>query len=147
VPDTSVVCKWYLHEQEPGREQALALRRAHLERRVILIAPDLLPYEVVNVLRYKPGWDAVAIAQAVDSLFAFGMDIVPVSPALLKLAVTLACDHDVAVYDACFVALARECAGDFLTADERLLRQLAALPYVHHFAAYDQDDIFPQTAL
>jgi len=130
VPDTSVVLKWYLHEQEPEREQALALLRAYLVGQVRLQVPDLLLYEVANVLRYKPGWDATRVNQAIESLFALGLEVAPVSLTLIQRAVALACGHDVAVYDAAFVALAEENDADFITADERLVRRMQSLPNV-----------------
>ena len=124
VPDTSVVLKWYLHEQELHRPLSLALLRAYLEGQVRLLVPDLLFYEVANVLRYKPGWDATLVAQAIGSLFSLGLTVVPVSAPLLRSALVLAYGHDVAVYDAAFVALAEENGADFVTADERLAKEL-----------------------
>lgn len=131
VPDTSVVLKWFLYEQEPGRERALALRRAYLEGHARLLVPDLLFYEVANVLRYKPDWDARRAAQAVEGLFALQMEVVPVSASLLRQAIALACERDVTVYDAAFVTLAASTGADFITADEQLVRRLESLPYVH----------------
>lgn len=130
VPDTSVVLKWYLHEQEPERELSLALLRAYLEGQVRLLVPDLLPYEVANVLRYKPGWEAALVAQAVGSLLSLGLAVVPVSAALLRNAVVLAYSHDVAVYDAAFVALAEENGADFVTTDEKLVQKLRGVSHV-----------------
>lgn len=131
VPDTSVVLKWYVSEQETGRERALALRQAYLEGQVALLVPELLCYEVANVLRYKPGWDAAAVGQAVASLLALKIEIVTASETLLERAVDLACTHDITVYDAAFVALAQLRQADFLTADARLAHQLSMLPWVH----------------
>lgn len=131
VPDTSVVLKWYLQDQEQHRERALALRGAYLVGGLRLVVPDLLPYEVANVLRYKPHWDAARVGQAMTSLFALRLDVVPVSALILARAVDLAYDHDVAVYDAAFAALAKEVGGEFITADEKLVHKLARLPHVH----------------
>jgi len=135
VPDTSVVLKWFLHEQEPGRERALALRRAYLEGRARLLVPDLLFYEVANVLRCKPDWDARRAARAVAALFALQMEIVSVSPPLLQQAIALACERDLAIYDAAFVILAANAGADFITADEQLARRLEPLPYVHRLVS------------
>ena len=97
VLDTSVVLKWYLHKDEPERARALALRQTYLDGWLRLLAPDLLLYEVANVLRYKPGWDASRVSQALDSLYALKLKFVSVSIVLVKRAVTLASDYDVAV--------------------------------------------------
>jgi len=52
VPDSSVVLKWF-RRAEAGLEQAEALRQAHLEGQIVFIVPDLLLYEIANVLRFK----------------------------------------------------------------------------------------------
>ena len=130
MPDTSVVLKWFLHEGEADREQALILRQAYLEGRAQLLAPDLLLYEVANVLRYKSDWDASRVAQAIHSLLALRLQIIPVSPALLQRAVELAYKHDLAVYDTFFVALAEENQAVFITADQKAARRLKELPHV-----------------
>ncbi|OQY21091.1 MAG: PIN domain nuclease [Chloroflexi bacterium] len=130
VPDTSVILKWFLHEGEIGREQALAMRHAYLEGRVQLLVLDLLLYEVANVLRYKPDWDASRVARAIHILLALKLQVIPVSPALLQRAVELAYKHDLAVYDASFVALAEEKRAVFITADQKAARRLEALPHV-----------------
>lgn len=130
VADTSVILKWFLHKEEPERKQALALRQAYLEGRVQLLVPDLLLYEVANVLRYKPGWDTTRVAQALHSLLALKPQVVPVSLALLQRAVGLAYKYDIAVYDASFVALAEESNAYFITADQKMIRRLKRLPHV-----------------
>jgi predicted nucleic acid-binding protein len=130
VPDTSVILKWYLREQEPDRERALALLDAYLEGQVHLVAPDLLPYEVANVLRYKPDWDAVRVAQVLDSLFALRLEFVPLSITTLHRAVDLAYTHNIAVYDAAFLALAEGSGAVFVTADEGLVRRTQDRPQV-----------------
>jgi len=130
VPDTSVVLKWFLREGEANREQALTLRQAYLEGRAQLLALDLLLYKVANVLRYKPDWDAPRVTQAIHSLLALKLQIIPVSPALLQRAVALAYKHDLAIYDASFVALAEENQAVFITADQKAARRLKELPHV-----------------
>ena len=125
VPDTSVVLKWFLHDQEPLRPQALALRRAFLQGTMHLIVPDLLWYEVANVLRYKPEWDAAQVELAVHSLFALKLEAVPVTVELLASALALAFACGITVYDAAFVAVAVARGAEFVSADERLIRKLA----------------------
>lgn len=130
VPDTSVVLKWFLHEGEPDREQALALRQAYLEGQAQLLVPDLLLYEVANVLRYKSDWDTIRVSQALHSLLALRLQVVSTSLALLQRAVELAYKHDIAVYDATFVALAEESNAVFVTADQKAMCRLERLPHV-----------------
>lgn len=79
VLDTSVVVKWFLHEGEAHRSEASALRDAIGDGRVGLAVPALLLYEVANVLRYKPDWDADRVQRAIRSLVTMQLDIEPVS--------------------------------------------------------------------
>lgn len=130
VLDTSVILKWFLHKGEPGREQALALRDAYLEGHTHLLAPDLLLYEVANVLRYKPDWDTSRVAQAIQSILRLKLQITSVSSGLLQRAVELAYEYELAVYDASFVALAEETQAVFVTADQKVTHQLKESPYV-----------------
>ena len=122
VADTSVVLKWYVAEAD--RDRALDLRQAHAQGRLRLVFLDLLTYELANVLRYKPGWDAARVAVAVDSLYGMEAETRAVSSALLEHAVRLSYAHDIAVYDAAFIALAQAEDADYVTADERLAGQV-----------------------
>jgi predicted nucleic acid-binding protein len=123
VPDTSVVLKWLL-TGEADRARALTLREAYLLGLVVLVVPELLLYEVTNVLRYKPDWDVARIAQAVRSVIDLGVEIAPATADRMTRALEIAVAHDIAVYDAAFVALAEDVGGEFVTSDERLVRKL-----------------------
>lgn len=45
--------------------QAVALRDAHIQGMIMLVAPDLLVYEVSNALRYNPALTAEDLKQVV----------------------------------------------------------------------------------
>jgi predicted nucleic acid-binding protein len=128
VLDTPVVVKWFLHEREAYRSEALALRDAHVDGRVGLAVPALLLCEVANVLRYTPDWDAARVQRAIRSLGAMQLDIVAVSFRSLERAVALAYDCHEAVCDTTFVALAESLGAEFITADERLRQRLSSSP-------------------
>ncbi|NBD36627.1 MAG: PIN domain-containing protein, partial [Chloroflexi bacterium] len=94
------------------------------------VVPSLLSYEVANVLRYKDDLTTEQIETALQSLFDLGLDwIAPAAP-MIRRAAVIAREYDTSVYDATFAALAESVGGIFITADERLVRQLAALRYV-----------------
>ncbi|MBU2559444.1 type II toxin-antitoxin system VapC family toxin, partial [archaeon] len=52
VVDASVVAKWFL--EEVHSEMAEAIRKDYADGLLDLAAPSLLPYEVLNALRYNP---------------------------------------------------------------------------------------------
>ena len=130
VLDTSVVLKWFRRD-ETGAEKALALREAYLDGILGIAVPDLLLYELGNVLRYKPDLDSDKVTAAVESVLAMGFSLHAVTQERLIRAVEIAFAHDATVYDAAFVALAEELQADFVTADERLARRLWGMDRVY----------------
>ncbi len=131
VPDTSVVIKWF-RQGEVVAEEAKALRSAYLDGEIQLTVPALLAYELANVLRYKDDLTTAQVEEAVQSLFDLDLEWVPPSAALMRRAAAIARAAGVTVYDAAFVALAESVQATFVTADEQLVRRLAAWPFVLH---------------
>jgi predicted nucleic acid-binding protein len=129
VLDTSVVTKWF-RQGEVWADQALALRQAYLDGQVTIAVPSLLAYELANVLHYKADLTATQVQDAVTSLFDMGWEWILPSAAVMRRAVEIARGHGTTVYDAAFAALAEASTATFITADERLARRLAPLPFV-----------------
>jgi len=129
VLDTSVIIKWF-RQGEILADQALALRDAYLGGQVSVAVPDLVAYELANVLRFKMDLSTEQVCAGVQSLFDLGLDWRAPSSAVTRRAVQVARECDITVYDATFVALAESCAGALVTADRRLVERLASLPYV-----------------
>ena len=118
VVDASVAIKWVV--QEPGSEQALALRRFRL------MAPDLLAAECANVLwkRVRRGeMDEAAAAAASALLELADVELVPMQ-SMLAQATRLAAALEHPAYDCFYLVLAHNTGRQFVTADERLLRKL-----------------------
>lgn len=138
VADSSVLAKWFL--DEPDSFRARELLQAHREGRVPLAVPNLGLIELANVLRYK--WlqeraDEAAFVSgfAIDLLVRVG----PTTADLIQHAVGLAYAFDLSVYDAVFVALARELGCFVLTADEELARKAEGLGMVKVLGSYRLD--------
>ncbi|MBI2329202.1 MAG: type II toxin-antitoxin system VapC family toxin [Chloroflexi bacterium] len=117
IVDASVVLKWQL-DDEDCISQATALRDDYYARGAIsLIAPQLLVYEVVNGIatatRRKRLTPNKAI-EAMDNLLALGIELREVAP--LKV-LELALKHDLAAYDAAYLALADAESCDLWTGD------------------------------
>lgn len=122
VVDTSVAVKWFL--DEPGSPHARRIRSALQRNTYRLLIPAVIYAEFANVMwkrvrsrQLDPG-DGAAMIEAFVALPA---DVVPIQ-SLLPPAYRIACDLDCPVYDALFLALAREADASMVTADERLLR-------------------------
>lgn len=123
VVDASVAAKWFLPEAES--DASLALRRAHLDGRILLHAPVFFPFEVANALRYHPLLGAEPAAAAVGHLFGVQIRLEPPMPESLSKAVGVAYRTGLTVYDAAYLALAERLDCTLYSADAR---QLAAAP-------------------
>lgn len=129
VLDTSVVIKWF-RQGEVLAGQALALRDAYLDGQIVVSVPSLLAYELANVLRYKGDLTTDRLQDAVQSLFDMGLEWVLPSSTVMRRAVEMARAYETTVCDATFAALAESLNAAFVTADERLVRRMEALPFV-----------------
>ena len=133
--DSSVVLKWFRRD-EVWRDVALQLRQAYIEGRMLIYVPDLLTYEIANVLRFKPDLSQGQVQAAVNSLYDMQIRIVKGSREVIKEAIRIAYLYDVTVYDAAFVAIAENLNAPFITADDKLSQKLGKAPYVHHISVF-----------
>jgi predicted nucleic acid-binding protein len=121
IVDASVAVKWML--DEAGDLEA----RAIIERRVPLIAPELIVAEVTNVAwkRHVKGdislRQARLIAVEVPRVFAQLFALRPLRSRALAIALELR--H--VVYDCFYLALAEQRDATIVTADRRLVARLA----------------------
>ncbi len=119
--DTSVAVKWFVTEEDS--ERAADLQQAHLRDDLQLHAPDILLMESANALRYA-GLSEERILQDLETFSALGIEIIPFSIDILNSAVNLSLEHDLAVYDAYFLALAQTMEIPLITADRKMLFRL-----------------------
>lgn len=131
--DSSVVLKWFRRD-EIWREAALKLRKAYLDGHTVIFVPNLLIYEIANVLRYKPDLTQLQVQEALTSLFDMQIRRVEISQVVIMEAIQLAYLHTITVYDATFIAMAKYLKVPFITADEKLIQNLSKIPYVHHIS-------------
>lgn len=129
VVDASVTVKWYI--DEPHSSDASALL-AGLD---ILTAPDFMLLELANVLWKKQRLGELNQADVqlvLDDVQGNIESMIPHLP-LVGRAVEIACALQHPVYDCLYLACAEAMEGVFVTADQRLLRQVegsAFTPFV-----------------
>ncbi|HEY8505938.1 MAG TPA: type II toxin-antitoxin system VapC family toxin, partial [Gemmataceae bacterium] len=119
---------------EPLSVKARRLRDDYRNGVHELLAPDLFPTEVANALivarrrgRILPGQELLYLADVMTTLPV----IFPTLPALLPRAAAIAAATPASVYDCLYVALAEREGCPFVTADDRLVRNLQAqFPFV-----------------
>lgn len=135
VVDASVVVKWYIPERDHAA--ALTLRDDYLDGEVDLSAPSLLPFEVINGLRYSGDYEGDALGAAAVSLVDYGIDLRSFADSGAVAAT--ANELDISVYDASYLGLAAAIDGRAYTADETLLAAASDTEFagrVAHIADY-----------
>jgi predicted nucleic acid-binding protein len=120
--DTSVVVKWFILEE--GSDKAANLRHAHGRAELLLHVPDILLMELANALRYSPVVSAEEIPQALRMFSGLEINVVPFDLDVLISASALSLEHDLAVYDTYFLALARALEMPLIITDRKMLSRL-----------------------
>ena len=121
VVDASVVLKWYLPDEFWGN-RALRLLDMHVRGEVALLAPTLLPYEVLNALLVAERRGRADERLTEQSFEAFwGLELTLVDPFALNM-LALARPFSRSAYDAAYLSLAEAKKTDLLTDDKRLYR-------------------------
>lgn len=137
VVDASIVLKWQLDDEEHIL-QATALRDDYYARGVIkAIAPQLLVYEVANGIATATRQKRVASGKAMEAmgnLMALGVELRAVEP--LRV-LELALQHNVAAYDAAYLALAEAEGCELWTGDRPFYQAVRGeLPWVKWIGDY-----------
>ncbi|HLB95703.1 MAG TPA: type II toxin-antitoxin system VapC family toxin [Patescibacteria group bacterium] len=120
VVDSSVIIKWFVKQDEQDRAQALWLKNQFLKGQLSLVVPDLVFYEISNVLKTKKEFRRELVRKAIRLLFLYPFQTIWPSSALFLTASKIAYSHELTIYDAVYLALAQELGCPFLTADQKL---------------------------
>ena len=130
VLDASVIVKWFVEEELTL--QALAIRDAYHQRTIDILEPALLPFEVLNALRYKPDFGTEDVKAAAKSLTDFQFHVFFLDRALAEKTAEIAFLFGVTIYDASYFALAVLQSCTFVTAEKKLMTKLKDQPGVLH---------------
>lgn len=126
VVDANVVVKLFVDEELSDEARKL-LGRLALSEPDQFFAPDLLLAECANVLwKYVQfyGYEVEMARANLADLADLAIQTV-VTASLFQEAFEAGCRLNIAVYDACYVALAESLGCPLVTADEPLVRRLA----------------------
>ena len=120
VADASVVVKWFVEEDRS--DLALLLRDDFVAGDVDLHAPVLLPFEVLNALRFTPEYPSDRCERVQIALDGYGFHLHPLQGELGRRAIASAYAEDLSVYDAAYLELARLMEVQLVTDDSALIR-------------------------
>lgn len=124
VLDASVAAKWFTRHEESGRAKAIALRALHQSGACKLVVPEFALLEIVNAVRYSAQAEERDVIRALGLLERFRLDLVPLDWELLRKATAIAWAHEIALYDAAYVAVAERQGSPLLTADEVMVKKM-----------------------
>ena len=134
VVDASVVVKWFLEERDS--DAARRLRDDYAADDVDLDAPAVLPFEVLNGVRFGAGFRAGELARVVEMLGRFGIPLHHLEGPFAEVVADLADSSRMTVYDASYVGLAKLLELPLYTADEAMLRAAPDDVRVFHVRDY-----------
>lgn len=127
VLDASVVLKWFLIEE--GTQEALELKRKYEFGEISIAAPDLLIYEVINVLRYKKYFSEIILKKSLNSLLVLNLDLFSPSEHIIEEAVHLSCQTNLSIYDCSYLALAHKLNTLLITTDRTIFNSAKHLHF------------------
>ncbi len=122
VVDASVVLSWLLLDPPLRRQQQIL--DAHVAGDEALVAPELIHYEVANVLAVGAGLPSDAAAEGYRRFVELEIETYSLGEREYAAAVKLACERRVSVYDASYLILAVTLDTPLVTADRRMVKQL-----------------------
>ncbi|WP_206346047.1 type II toxin-antitoxin system VapC family toxin [Sulfolobus sp. S-194] len=133
VVDASVVIKWFVNENYS--KEALILKEAYVKGLEDLLAPCILPFEVLNGLKYTYSLGEKELEEVGKILSDFQITLYGFENILDEM-VSLSLRYGITIYDAAYIALGKVLNEKVYTADERLIRKVKELPFVIHIKDY-----------
>lgn len=134
VADASVIIKWFVEEEYT--KKALSLRQDYVGGKVDIACPSLLPYEVLNALRYNPDLGEEHLKTAAEALEKYNLWQYPILGDLVKLCIRNSVSYGISLYDSSYVSLAEYVDGPLYTADEKLLDKVGTGDRFLHISKY-----------
>lgn len=134
VVDASVAVKWFVEEE--FTEQALRMIDDYEARRVDLRSTQLMPFEVLNALRYNPELGEAEVEKAGDALARLKIALYPLLGELNVASVKAAPTYGLTVYDASYLSLSRLLDCNLYTADGKLVSKTKGEATVRHVREY-----------
>nr|WP_231961300.1 type II toxin-antitoxin system VapC family toxin [Sulfolobus sp. A20] len=132
--DASVVVKWFANEKYS--DDANRLKKAYVEGLIDLSAPCILPFEVINALKYTYSLgelELIEISKVIEDFQITYYSLYHLLPDLI----TLSLKYGITIYDASYVALGKILNEEVYTADEKLLRKVKDMKFVKHITDFN----------
>lgn len=123
VVDTSVAFKWITPEEDSERACTLL-------RNEVLAAPDMLLYEITNILHCQKRLPDERVQSLLATFLDFQVQMFALPSHKFSRVAELSRTFDITSYDASFIAMAELLETEMITADRKLLQKVRKLKYV-----------------
>jgi len=136
IVDTSLIYKWLIDE-EPKKitESARKLLRRFLKGKEKILCPNLILYELGNILAYKNTFSKAEIDNVWQKFSDINLPLTNPTQEFMKKCIDFSLQYSVSVYDASYAVLAREKNCILLTADSKFVKKIN-LPFVKLLTHY-----------
>jgi len=121
VLDASIILKLIIEEQDTPL--ALRLREKHITGEEKIAAPELLYYELADVLATKVPVSTKNASSALAEIFNLEFETFTLGAEEFYSSIRASRKYEISVYDACYVILAERLNCDFITTDVKLFRK------------------------
>ncbi|ACP56260.1 type II toxin-antitoxin system VapC family toxin [Saccharolobus islandicus] len=129
VVDASVVIKWFANENYS--RESLILKEAYVKGLEDLSAPCILPFEVLNGLKYTYNLGEKELEEVGKILTDFQITLYGFEDMLSEI-ISLSSKYGITIYDAAYIVLGKVLGDKVYTADEKLLRKVKDLHFIIH---------------
>jgi predicted nucleic acid-binding protein len=126
VLDASVVLKWFFADEDGG-DRAANMKDDHVSGHEIIAAPELLFYEIGNVLATKTRLSEAAISDAFSLLWDFSLERFDLGLEEFQSGLALSRKFKITLYDAVYIELSRRLKCTFVTADKKLYEKVKSI--------------------
>lgn len=134
VADASVIVKWFV--EEDYTKNALKMKKDYITGKIDIWSTQLMPFEVLNALRYNQQLAQDEIAKTSNSLSKFKIALHPLVDEIAELCIQDALKYGLSVYDSSYLALSKAFDKDLYTADERMLSKVPRKERIAHLKEY-----------
>jgi len=128
VLDASIILKLIFEERDTPL--ALQLRENHITGEEKIAAPELLYYELANVLATKVAIPVKNASSALAEIFNLEIETFTLGVEEFLSSISVSRKYKISVYDASYMVLAERLSCDFITADAQLFRKTKDMKFV-----------------
>jgi predicted nucleic acid-binding protein len=119
IVDASVALKWYYRKNEDDLEKADMLYGYLWSDKDILMAPELLVYEILNTLRLKKGLASDDVKKIISNIYQV-MFLLNTDKEFLEKAFECSRKFNISLYDSIYITFSEKHNAPLITADKKL---------------------------